>query len=91
MYKNGWSVRDLEKNWKQKQKQLKKTINNSTDPELNAFENELRNIFGTDVHIKYDKNKKKEKGKIEISFFSLDEFDRLLMMFKSIMHKENNQ
>jgi len=39
----------------------------------------LRERFGTTVHIKQNKN----KGKIEIEFFSNDDLERILQLFES--------
>ncbi len=45
-----------------------------------ALAKDLKSIFGTKVNIKNGKN----KGKIEIEYYSQDELDRLIGMFKQI-------
>lgn len=45
-----------------------------------AIAKDLKTIFGTKVNIKNGKN----KGKIEIEYYSQDELDRLICMFKQI-------
>lgn len=45
------------------------------------YEEKLKNTFGTKVNINQKKN---GKGKIEIEFFSTDEFDRIMDMMKKI-------
>ncbi len=49
------------------------------DPNVAAIEDELRNRFGTRVHLR---SNKKNRGKIEIEFFNLDELERLLELLK---------
>jgi ParB family chromosome partitioning protein len=45
-----------------------------------SIESDLKTILGTKVNIKNNKN----RGKIEIEYYTDDELDRLLMMFKKI-------
>ena len=45
------------------------------------YENLLKQVMGTKVSIK---NKKNDKGKIEIEYYSLDELERLLDLFQQI-------
>jgi ParB family chromosome partitioning protein len=50
-------------------------ITRDKDPQIASLEEKLIRQLGTKVHI-IQKNKK--KGKIEIEYYSLEEFDRLL-------------
>lgn len=45
------------------------------------YENQLKKLMGTKVRIK---NKKNNKGKIEIEYYSMDELERLLDLFQKI-------
>jgi ParB family chromosome partitioning protein len=45
------------------------------DPEIATLEEELRRIFGTKVQIC---NKRGNKGKLVIEYYSLNDFDRIL-------------
>lgn len=45
------------------------------------YENQLKKLMGTKVRIK---NKKNDKGKIEIEYYSMDELERLLDLFQKI-------
>ena len=47
-----------------------------------SFEERLKDAMGTKVHINH---KNDEKGKIEIEYFSKDEFERIVDM---LLHKE---
>lgn len=49
------------------------------NPELVALEEELQRVFGTKVSIGY----KKGKGKIEIEYYSDEEFERILDLIRS--------
>ena len=49
-------------------------------PEVAAVEDELKDILGTRVNLK----QKGKKGKLEIEYYSRDELERLLEMFKSL-------
>lgn len=82
--KEGLNVRQLE--------QLIQTLNENVPretkkakPEKNVFiraqESFLRERFGTTVHIKQSKNKK--KGKIEIEFFSNEDLERILELLET--------
>ena len=75
------SVRELEKliaaaPKKQKPRRAERT----KDPEVTNIENQLKELLGTKVNI----NTKGKKGKIEISFFSLDDLERILSTLKQI-------
>ena len=51
-----------------------------TNPQIKSVENELITVLGTKVHLHYSK----KGGKIEIQFFSDDDFDRVLDLLRSI-------
>ncbi|MCX8093333.1 MAG: ParB/RepB/Spo0J family partition protein [Candidatus Goldbacteria bacterium] len=71
------SVRDLEKILKTGKKIKSKTIS-SDIPEFRAIEEKLKHFFGTKVRIKG----KYKKGKIEIEYYSQEEFERILELLK---------
>jgi ParB family chromosome partitioning protein len=48
-------------------------------PQLKEYQDTLRSRFGTSVSIKPGKN----KGKIEIDYFSEDDLERILALLKS--------
>jgi len=80
--KDGLNVRQLEQliqllneNVSRETKKEKPTAKNVFIKEQESF---LRERFGTTVHIKQKKN----KGKIEIEFFSEDDLTRILQMFE---------
>ena len=79
------SVRDVEKEVKrmQKEKKADKNKENDFDPKLQAIytdlEEQLKGIFGTKVSINA---KDKKKGKIE--YYSQDELDRIINLFRSV-------
>lgn len=81
------SVRDVEKEVKrmQKEKKADKNKENDFDPKLQAIytdlEEQLKGIFGTKVSINA---KDKKKGKIEIEYYSQDELDRIINLFRSV-------
>ena len=55
---------------------------NSQEKEMmNYFENRIKDILGSKVKIK---NKKNNKGKIEIEYYSKDELERIIDMIQSI-------
>ena len=71
--RSGLSVREAELLAKKSSKPAK--IKAERDPQIASLEEKLIRHLGTKVHI-IQKNRK--KGKIEIEYFSLEEFDRLL-------------
>ena len=81
------SVRDVEKEVKrmQKEKKADKNKENDFDPKLQAIytdlEEQLKGLFGTKVSINA---KDKKKGKIEIEYYSQDELDRIINLFRSV-------
>ena len=70
------SVRDLER--KVENGKSSKNISNikpaSSDPHIRKMEEKLLSIFGTKVEIKHFGN----GGRIEISYYSLDDFERIM-------------
>ncbi len=50
------------------------------DPEITAVEEELRGVFGTKVQIF---NKRGNKGKVVIEYYSLNDFDRIMAVVKA--------
>lgn len=48
---------------------------------INFFENKMKDILGSKVIIK---NKKNNKGKIEIEYYSMDELDRIIDLIRTI-------
>ena len=82
------SVRETEKLVKkiQQEKNQKDTEKNKKiDPKLEAICNDLeekmKGILGTKVAINQKDNK---KGKIEIEYYSMDELDRIMDLFRTI-------
>jgi len=78
--KNGWSVREAEK---QVKSMLSAKVKDDSycgkeeDHEIFSMEEVLRERFATKVHIK---NGKKNRGTIEISYHGLDEFERIIKL-----------
>lgn len=58
-------------------------VNSEVARECLRISNELKNIFGTKVNIKNNKNK--GNGKIEIEYSSIDDLDRIVGMIKEKM------
>jgi ParB family transcriptional regulator, chromosome partitioning protein len=74
------SVREVESLLKKKPKEEKKTSEFSAqDLIYKNFENNLKELYGTKVAIKDQKG----KGKIEISYYSVEELERILEMLQS--------
>ncbi len=71
------SVRDLEKIIKSNKKS-KIIIEKNVIPEFKIIEEKLKHFFGTKVRIKG----KYKKGKIEIEYYSQEEFERILELLK---------
>lgn len=79
--KNGWSVRELEREiQKITESEPKKTKKKkeTKDPFIHHVEDDLRNRYKTTVKIKKQKN----KGKIEIMFYSNEDLERLLSLLQ---------
>jgi ParB family chromosome partitioning protein len=74
----GLSVREAEEkakgaaSGKKSAKAIKPSLK---DPEIASLEEELRRIFGTKVQIL---NKRGNKGKLVVEYYTLDDFDRIL-------------
>ena len=79
----GRSVRETEKLGKNilHPKQKKLPIPNQNTAEVQRLSERLKEIFGTKVSINQKAN---GKGKIEIDYYSTEEFERLYEMFESI-------
>ncbi len=81
------SVRDTEKLVKklQKEKKENKDTADQKDEKLEAIyrdlEEQIKQIFGTKVYIK---QKNAKEGKVEIEYYSQDELDRIVDMFRTI-------
>jgi ParB family chromosome partitioning protein len=78
----GLSVREAEARAKKMSKgraSLAKERPPFKDPEIRAMEEELRNIFGTKVAIH---NKRGNKGRLVIEYYSLNDFDRILTVVR---------
>jgi len=80
--KNEWSVRELEE-YIQKLEQpaltAKKGKPTKGDPYIRQLEETLRDLYRTKVSIKHNKN----KGKIELLYYSKDDLERLLELLQS--------
>ena len=76
------SVRELEKlihaKKEEETKKQEKSNASKLTPELNALKNSLMERLGTKVNLKISGKKENCKGKIEIEFFSQEEFDRIV-------------
>ncbi|BFH18109.1 ParB/RepB/Spo0J family partition protein [Paenibacillus melissococcoides] len=82
----GWSVRQLEEaiqQLHQKNKPADKPKTVRHDPYLHEVEENLREQFRTTVRIKQNK----DKGKIEIAYFSKQDLERLLEMLQTVSSK----
>ncbi|BFH71679.1 MAG: ParB/RepB/Spo0J family partition protein [Paenibacillus dendritiformis] len=82
----GWSVRQLEEaiqQLHQKNKPADKPKAVRHDPYLHEVEESLREQFRTTVRIKQNK----DKGKIEIAYFSKQDLERLLEMLQTVSSK----
>ena len=87
IFDNSMSVRETEKMVKKyladKDKPTKEVKKKDTQTELiyKDYEEKLKTVIGTKVNIN---NKGKGKGKIDIEYFSPDEFDRIIGMMMSM-------
>ena len=79
------SVRETEKLVKKLQNQKPEPPKKQEDDKMSVFyedmEQKLKSIMGTKVAIHY---KNKDKGKIEIEYYSNDELERIIELFQSI-------
>ena len=78
--REGWSVRQIEKLVAQDKLGKKPPKMKKKDPDLERVESELKEALGTRVKIKENG----KKGKLEIEYFSRDELERLIELFKSL-------
>lgn len=78
--KDGLSVRTLEKMIADLNKKPSKPAKKAKSADIISVENELKQILGAKVSIPTNLN----KGKIEISYFSQDELERLIEALKTI-------
>lgn len=79
---NEWSVRELEEyiqKLEQPDKKAKKTRAVKRDPYIHQVEETLRNLYRTKVTIKANKN----RGKIELAYYSREDLERLLDLLQS--------
>jgi len=76
------SVREAEKLVKEidEIKKLKPQKNTGKEPDVLEIENELKEIFGTKVTLKHNE----KRGKIEIEYFSNEELERLIEIFRML-------
>ena len=91
VYDEGMSVRDVEKLVKRlstPQNRQKEELEHDNHEQYRVIyenaENRLKSIMGTKVNIK---NKKDNKGKIEIEYYSLEELERIMELFDRIQQK----
>jgi ParB family transcriptional regulator, chromosome partitioning protein len=72
----GWSVREIEAQVKRARQAPRKAAgrDRQRDPGERALEDELQRVFGTEVRIRAGRG---GKGRIEIPFHNLDDFDRI--------------
>lgn len=79
--KNEWSVRELEdyiQKLEQPEKKAKSGKPSKTDPFIRQLEEALRDQYRTKVSIKHNKN----KGKIELLYYSREDLERLLELLQ---------
>ena len=77
------TIEKLNKPLEEKVEKEQTTVNPEVARECLRISNELKNIFGTKVNIKNNKNK--GNGKIEIEYSSVDDLDRIVGLIKSKM------
>ncbi len=79
--KNEWSVRELEEQIQKLEQPIKvsKKAKVKRDPYIHQVEESLREYYGTKVSIKNVKN----KGKIELLYYSKDDLERLLELLQT--------
>ena len=85
VFDNKLSVRDTEKLVKtinhQKETEPKKELSPETQLACKEIEEKIKNIIGSKVTIKHKAN---NKGKIEIEYYSMDDFERIVELIESI-------
>jgi len=80
--KEGWSVRQLEKAVKEDKPAARKASRVKVkNADVRKVENDLKDVLGTKVTL--NQNKKGDKGKIEIEFYSKEELERLIELLKA--------
>jgi ParB family chromosome partitioning protein len=79
--KNEWSVRELEEHIQkiEQTSKTKKVTKIKRDPYIQQLEETLRGLYGTKVSIKNNRN----KGRIELAYYSKDDLERLLEILQS--------
>ena len=71
-----WSVRETEERVrKSRPKKKRRKKRKEEDPELKALETELERVLGTQVKIR--RTRGGTKGKIEVSFYDAEDFERV--------------
>ncbi len=78
--KEGLSVRATEKLASEVGKPKKRPAKRRKSPDVARVENELKDILGTKINISQNGS----KGRIEIEYYSPDELERLIELFKSL-------
>ncbi len=78
--KEGLSVREVEKMASAVTVNRKKSVRKVKDTDIVRVEEELKSILGTKVVLKYNG----KKGKIEIEYYSREELERLIDLFKNM-------
>ena len=63
-----------------KNKKERKKINKDKDPNILSIEKEITQILGLKININYSEN---EKGKLEIFYSNLEQFDNLIRKLKT--------
>lgn len=74
------SVREVEKLASAITISRKKSVRKTKDTDVARVEDELKSILGTKVNLKYNG----KKGKIEIEYYSREELERLIDLFKNL-------
>ncbi len=81
--KEGWSVRQLEKIVREDKPVGRKVSRVKVkNANVKKVESDLKDILGTKVTL--NQNKKGDKGKIEIEFYSKEELERLIELLKAV-------
>jgi len=81
VYETGMSVRKLERlvqNWGKLKR--KKLLSDKSLPEVFELEEKLKRILGTKVKLYH--NQKKNCGRIQIEYYSIDDLERILNFFR---------
>lgn len=76
--KKGMSVREAEKIASSYDEEGKQKKRNEKNPHIRKMEEMLVSIFGTKVEIKHSG----QRGKIEINYYSLEDFERIIELLK---------